>query len=360
MGMLDDFKATSLDAKPEDLAAVGVSERVAQLTQSEEFRAMQAREQIDNEAIDAMLQSDSRLGAYRLIPLEQLMYSPAEWNQFTPLSDDMKVQMAKSILLTGLQQPIVVREMDETPTGYQILAGNTRTEIYRILRKAFNDQRFASIPAVVYPYGKVDDETAKLIVTDTNYIQRAQLSKKDRAFAIHEKLSYLRTHGDVKALEKVAEELHISKPTTYFWDMVHSLIPELFDLYDDGRLELRAAARLGTFPAEIQQQLFEEKEFLTNSIILQIPAKTKPERVLKKFHEIIEQLTQPKPAEKTTGEWHMRRTKNSIHVTVKGNHDGYEPYVVLLPSSKAKHFVKKYGDYLLKEDTKELSDSDAK
>ena len=359
MGMLDDFKATSLDARPEDLAAVGVSERVAQLAKSEEFRAMQAQESIDDRAIDAMMQHDSRLGAYRLIPLEQLTDSPAEWNQFTPLSDDMKVQMAKSILLTGLQQPIVVRELDAKPTGYQILAGNTRTEIYRILHKALNDPRFASIPAVVYPYGKVDDETAKLIVTDTNYIQRAQLSKKDRAFAIHEKLSYLRTHGDVKALEKVAEELNISKTTAYFWDRVHSLIPELFDLYDEGTLELRAAARLGTFPETIQQQLLEEKEFLTNSIILQIPAKTKPEHVLEKFHEIIEQVTSPKPAEKPTGNWHMQRTKNEIYVTVDGDYGGYEPYVILLPSAKAKNFLKKYGEYLLTEDAEDASQSDA-
>lgn len=353
--MLKDFKPrVSVNALPSDLdISVGAADRIAKVAREIGGEAQQGELRTE-EVQEAVSHSAGKRGEFRMVPLDMLSYSPKTWNQFTPLSDDMKVQMAKSILLTGLQQPIVIREVSPEPSGYQILAGNTRTEIYRVLRNAVDQERYATIPAIVYKYGEIDDEMAKLIVTDTNYIQRAQLSKKDRAFAIHEKLSYLRSHGDVKALDKVAEELHISLPTAYFWDMVHNLIPELFDMYDDGRLELRAAARLGVFPVEIQQQLLEEQEFLTNEVILQIPARTKPEKVLDKFHEIVEKETNPLPENGPSGEWHVKRTARSIHVSVKGKRDdGYEPYVVLLPPDQIKRFLKKYEQFVLTEDAGE-------
>lgn len=352
--MLKNFKPrVGVNAMPSELdISVGATNRIIEVAKEIGKEAQQS--ELQTEAVqEAVSQSIGKRGEFRMVPLDMLSYSPKDWNQFTPLSDDMKVQMAKSILLTGLQQPIVVREVSPEPSGYQILAGNTRTEIYRVLRNAVDDDRFSSIPAIVYKYGEVDDETAKLIVTDTNYIQRAQLSKKDRAFAIHEKLSYLRTHGDTNALDKVAEELNISLPTAYFWDMVHNLIPELFDMYDEGRLELRAAARLGAFPIDIQEQLLEEKEFLTNDIILQIPARTKPENIMKKFHDIIENMTSPQSKEKPSFEYRIKHTNRSFQVTVKGKHEGYEPMVVLMPKDKVKSFAKRYNEYILKEETLE-------
>ena len=121
-------------------------------------------------------------------------------------------------------------------------------------------------------------------------------------------------------------------------------------MYDEGQLELRAAARLGAFPVDIQEQLLGEKEFLTNDIILQIPARTKPENIMKKFHDIIESMTSPQSKDKPSFEYRIKHTNRSFQVTVKGKHEGYEPMVVLVPKNKAKGFAKRYDEYILKED----------
>lgn len=344
-------KAASADAKPEEVGVVGVSERVKELAESAEYKKMIQQEEAamraSKETEKILRQSTSTEGTLQKIPLDQLTPTPEEWNQFSPLSDDKKVQLAQSILQTGLQQPIVVRAMQDGT--YQILAGNTRTEIYRYLHTALQD-RFASIPAIVYPAGAVDDVTARQIVTDTNYVQRAELSKRDRAFAIHEKLTFLRHRGEEFSLEKTAELIGMSRMSVYLWECVHNLIDGLFAMYDREEISIHAAARLGGFPEDIQQKLFEEKEYLTNDIILQIPGRTKPGKVMDVFHTIIDKETNPETVEKSYGDWRVKRTRSGIRASVKGKCEGYTPYVILLPNEKAKRFVKKYEEYILKED----------
>ena len=88
-------------------------------------------------------------------------------------------------------------------------------------------------------------------------------------------------------------------------------------------------------------------------IILQIPARTKPENIMKKFHDIIENMTSPQSKEKPSFEYRIKHTNRSFQVTVKGKHEGYEPMVVLMPKDKVKSFAKRYNEYILKEETLE-------
>ena len=350
MGMFDKFKAVNMDMTSDQVGPVGVSESIKNLAIQQNAEQDLHAEEISNaETQDVIVQTSGKAGIFKRVPLSMLSATPAEWNRFTPVSDRKKLQIADSIIRTGLQQPIVVREIDSEPTGYQILAGNTRTNIYSLIYEATHDEKYSSIPAIVYKHGEINDETARQIIVDTNYAQRGELPKKDKAFAAHEKLSFLRKHYESSPLDKAASMLNISRAVVYRWECAYNLIDQIFELYEKDIINLMAAARLGTFPKDIQMQLAEESDYLTNNIILQIPAKTKPENVLNVFHSIIEKMTTPVQEEKRPEcTWKIERTTRAFHATIKGKHEGYEPFVLLLPDNKVKKFLKAYEEFVLK------------
>ena len=353
--MLKNFHATRVDARPEDIQEpVGVSERFKNLVEEKiaehhEVEQEQAADAAPKEDIGVVLERTAgTVGEYKVLPCSMPPPPPDEWNQFTPISEEKKVLMADSIHRTGLQQPIVVREIDATPSGYQVLAGNTRTAIYRLLYEITQDERYLSIPAIVYKYGVIDDDKAREIVTDTNYVQRAELSKKDRAFAVHEKMTLLRKQKIQFPLDRVAEALKMGRASVYRWDRISNLIPELFDIYDKNLIDTTAAARLGTFPQEVQKELLKEKSLLSNEIIRQIPAKTIPKNVVETFHDVVARATEPQKAPETTAKWHVKKSEEGYRIIADGaQEEDVQPFVVLLPPEKIKRFQKTYASFIL-------------
>ena len=353
--MLKNFHATPVDARPEDIQEpVGVSERFKHLVEEKiaehpEPNREQAIEKSSKEDIDVLLKrTTGTMGEYKVIPCDMLFPTPDEWNQFTPISEEKKVLMADSIHRTGLQQPIVVRELDAQPSGYQILAGNTRTEIYRLLYEITQEERYRSIPAIVYKYGIIDDDKAREIVTDTNYVQRAELSKKDRAFAVHEKMTLLRKQKIQFPLDRVAEALKMGRASVYRWDRISNLIPELFEIYEKNIIDTTAAARLGTFPQDVQKELLKEKSLLNNEIIRQIPAKTIPKDVIETFHDVIARATETEEHPAATAKWHVKKSEDGYHIIAEDvQEEDVQPFVVLLPPDKVKRFKKAYASFIL-------------
>ena len=152
------------DARPEDIkGTIGVSDRFAdpklkeaieeqlnseQPTASSQEKAAMTPSEAAEEASRSKRDVDTVLteiagtaGRFMRIPRAKLLPTPAEWNPFSQVSQEKKVLMADSIYRTGLQQPIVVRSMDEDGSAYQILAGNTRTEIFGILYELTGDEK---------------------------------------------------------------------------------------------------------------------------------------------------------------------------------------------------------------------------
>ncbi len=359
MGMFDKMKPVRMDMTPDQVGPVGVSTYVNENLDAIKQQLKQDEQEIadasSQEVQDVLSETTDQKGEYKRIPIGLLISTPAAWNKFTPPSNDMKIQMADSIVNTGLQQPIVVRELDEAAGNYQILAGNTRTEIYRILFEKTGDDRFASIPAIVYAYGAIDDDTARQIVIDTNYAQRGELPKRDKMFAIHEKLAFLRRRREKDSLSRVAKMIDRNRTTVYYWDSIYNLIPELFELFERDAINMAMAAKLGTYMKETQEQLASVKDLLTNEIIKALPRYMRPEEAVDVFNSTLESETMP-AEEPPRGEWHVKRSARSIHVTVTGKHDAYEPFVVLIPKKKAKSFVKKYDEFILRPDESEAAE----
>lgn len=346
--MLKDLKVTRGDAKPEDIQTpVGVSERIKNIVEGNAEQPTKP-EQPQEDRGDAKRTVEDIVGFHgqlEAIPLDLLEPTPEDWNKFTPISDEKKVLMADSIFRNGLQQPIVVRET-ESSRGYQILAGNTRTEIFRMLLEITHKDFYKTIPALVYQHDEITDDQAREIVSDTNYIQRAELTKSDRAFAIHTKVDALRKRGASKALEKAAEEFNLERTSVYYWDKIFNLIPELFQMYEDDVFDIIAAARLGSFPQDVQRELYAEKDVLTNEIVKKLSARLRPEQVMQRFHELLEAAS--RPPQRAEGSWSIRDTSSGYSITVQGKQEpDRKPVLLFLPEKKLKSFMKKYEEYIL-------------
>lgn len=346
--MLKNFKATSTKARPEDIQhPVGVSERIKNIVENaEETPAIEEPQQEDRGDVKKIMEEVAgNHGTFKLVLTSFLEPTPEEWNRFTPVSDEKKILMADSIYRNGLQQPIVVRKLDRK--RYQILAGNTRTEIYRILHNLTQDEKYFSIPAIVYDEGQISDDQAKEIVSDTNFVQRAELSKSDRAFAIHTKVESLRKRGTRAALDKVAEEFNLERTSVFYWDKIFNLIPQFFEMYENDEIDTKAAARLGCFPVGIQEDLYKEKDLLTSEVIMKIPASTMPGKVLDKLHAVLEKISQP-PIQYAKGSYSIRDTSSGYSITVQGKmEEDRKPVLLFLPEKKLKSFMKKYEDFIL-------------
>ena len=149
-------------------------------------------------------------------------------------------------------------------------------------------------------------------------------------------------------MDRVAEALKMGRASVYRWDRISNLIPELFDIYDKNLIDTTAAARLGTFPQEVQKELLKEKSLLSNEIIRQIPAKTIPKNVVETFHDVVARATEPQKVPETTAKWHVKKSEEGYRIIADGaQEEGMQPFVVLLPPDKIKRFQKAYASFIL-------------
>ena len=96
--------------------------------------------------------------------------------------------MVRSVTEHGVIVPVIVRPLDTDEGTYEILSGHNRVNAAKLAG-------LKNVPAVI-KVGLSDNE-AKLIVTETNLVQRsfADLSHSERAIALHTHLEALKESG---------------------------------------------------------------------------------------------------------------------------------------------------------------------
>ncbi|MEM5781279.1 MAG: ParB/RepB/Spo0J family partition protein, partial [Lawsonibacter sp.] len=116
------------------------------------------------------------------VPLERLSpWQDAEHSRqpFRPYPMEKLRELAENIAQYGVLSPIFVRPYE---SGYQILAGHNRVAAAKLAG-------LTTIPAVVR---EVDDDTAKLVLTDSNLYQREKLLPSEKAWAYRIRLDAIR------------------------------------------------------------------------------------------------------------------------------------------------------------------------
>lgn len=344
------------NAKPDDIKAqIGVSNKFKDKDLKEQIQKIintpeaVHTETVEEESVDitsTLEKIAGKSGVYARIPRNQLEPTPEEWNKFSPISDEKQIIMAESIYNNGLLQPIVVRALDKENKHFQILAGNTRNNLFDILYELTGDDKFLSIDAKVYWYGELTDEQAREIVTDTNYVQRANLSIRDKAFCISNKVKMLKLRKESRVTEKVAQQMNVKKSTVFYWSKLANLIDPFLDLFQEGVFSLVASSRLASFPEDIQRELYDIKDSLTNEIIMKVPAKTPPENIMELFNKVISESKKPKQQVYTLDDTWEDEGGFYMKASTKPP-EGTKPFMVYIPENKLKTFLKVYEEFVV-------------
>ncbi len=167
----------------------------------------------------------AKIVAYREIPLDSLTIGKGQAGTHTESRIKELDELAESIKVQGLLQPIVVCEAREAGK-WEILAGQRRFLAHRHLKRE-------TISAAVLD-GRIDPTDAKAISVTENLV-RLQLSGKELTDSI--RVLYNR-YASVRA---VAEATGIPQAKIRRYLKSDRLIPELKRMVDDNEIDINAA-----------------------------------------------------------------------------------------------------------------------
>lgn len=176
------------------------------------------------------------------------------------------MQMAESIKTIGVLHPIIVRPMKGEAGEYEILAGHNRAAASRMAG-------LTDVPAKIL---NVDDDTAILIMTDTNLVQAERRSYSEKAKAYKMQLDVYKRQGKRTDLEEsetfcqngnksdgadstqmIADKYSEKKRDVHRYIRLNYLIPDLMEWMDAGKFTLRIGAELSYLSTEEQNILLE-------------------------------------------------------------------------------------------------------
>jgi ParB family chromosome partitioning protein len=185
--------------------------------------------------------------------------------------------MVRSIRELGVLQPIIVRSMDKPESVYEILSGHNRVNAAKLVG-------LTEVPVIIKT--GLTDEEAKLIVTETNLIQRsfADLSHSERAIALKTHMNAITKQGKrndlineitnilvafesgdeetcglidhkTKSRDKTAVKYGIDPRSVSRYVRLSQLIPELLNRVDNGEIGLYPAVSISYLSLDEQARL---------------------------------------------------------------------------------------------------------
>ena len=186
---------------------------------------------------------------------------------FRMYTEEKMREMVESVTEFGVISPIIVRP-NPNGEGYEIISGHNRVEACR--RANINQ-----IPAIIR---EIDDDTAIILMVDSNLRQRDQLLPSEKAKAYQMKMDALKRQGARKDLtcdhdghklqgnktrEAVGAEAGDSGTQVQRFMRLNNLSPALLSMVDEGKLALTPAVEisyLGEADQEIVQEILERDQ----------------------------------------------------------------------------------------------------
>jgi ParB family chromosome partitioning protein len=202
------------------------------------------------------------------------LLTPYENHPFKLYDDDRLVDMIRSIEEMGVLLPIIVRLVGDK---YQILSGHNRVN-------AAKQAGLTEIPAIIKT--NLSDDEARLIVTETNLIQRsfADLSHSERAVSLKMHMDAIKSQGKrndlineinellnidktdengtcvqvehkLKSRDKTADKYGLSNTNVFRYIRLSNLKDGLLNLVDSGEISFVSAVSLSYLSEEMQSYL---------------------------------------------------------------------------------------------------------
>lgn len=194
-----------------------------------------------------------------MVELEKLLPFPN--HPFKLYSGKKLDELVESIKELGVLNAILIRKISEQCGMYQILSGHNRA----------NAAKLAGLNQIKAEIVDVDDDTAILIVVDSNFKQRDTLLPSEKAFAFKMQIEAKKRQGkrtdlveddnhNVKARDIVGKEHKLSGFQVSNYLRLTYLIPELLDMVDVQDISIKVAVLLSYLNREEQLML---QQFIT-------------------------------------------------------------------------------------------------
>lgn len=183
---------------------------------------------------------------------------------FRLYTEEKMREMVESVTEFGVISPIIVRP-NPNGEGYEIISGHNRVEA---CRRANMNQ----IPAIIR---EIDDDTAIILMVDSNLRQRDKLLPSEKAKAYKMKMDALKRQGErrdltsshdgtkLRADEIIAQESGDSRNQVQRFVRLNNLSPALMDMVDEGKLALTPAVEISYLDSadqEIVQEILERDQ----------------------------------------------------------------------------------------------------
>ncbi len=166
---------------------------------------------------------------------------PFSNHPFREYPEEKMQEMVESVIEHGILMPILVRP-HKSEEGYEIISGHNRVE-------ACHRAGMKTIPATVC---ELDDDTAVILMVDSNLRQRDKLLPSEKAKAYQMKMEAIKRQGarrdltssqvgtklGVRADQIVAEQAGESRNQIQRFIRLNSLTTPLLDFVDQGKLAL--------------------------------------------------------------------------------------------------------------------------
>ncbi len=185
---------------------------------------------------------------------------------FRMYTEEKMREMVESVTEFGVISPIIVRP-NPNGEGYEIVSGHNRVEACR--RANINQ-----IPAIIR---EIDDDTAIILMVDSNLRQRDQLLPSEKAKAYQMKMDALKRQGERRDItsghdgqklgmitrDQVAEGAVDSSRQIHRFVRLNNLSPALMSMVDEGKLALTPAVEISYLDSadqEIVQEILERDQ----------------------------------------------------------------------------------------------------
>lgn len=188
---------------------------------------------------------------------------PFEEYPFRVLHDEALQELAASIALEGIFNPLVLRPLEHGE--YEIISGHRRYEACKLAG-------IEEVPAIVR---SIDRDAAVVMMVDDNLTQRSEILPSEKAKAYKMKMEALRHQGKTSrqvgekwSVSQISEAANESERQVHRYIRLNELEPELLDMVDEKRIAFGPAVELSYLAPQEQRDLLYtmESEDATPSI----------------------------------------------------------------------------------------------
>ena len=201
------------------------------------------------------LRDDAKLSKIRDIPLELIDDFPD--HPFKVRDDEDMIQLVESVKERGVITPATVRQKEDG--RYELISGHRRKRACEL----------AGVEALRCEVVDLDRDAATVLMVESNY-QRSQILPSEKAFAYKMRLEAMKRQAGRPSKDnlvpvglnfsrvELSEQSGESQTQIQRYIRLTSLVPELLDLVDEGKIKMRPAVELSYLDEDSQRAVVDE------------------------------------------------------------------------------------------------------